>query len=98
MHVRAELRPTGPYSLRLSGRHASDATRVVVDGTYRATVRVGDTLERVYALQRPDGTIVVAAQSEAGVDHVRFALGLADDHSEFLRRFARDPLLAETIR
>lgn len=98
MPVRAELRPTGPYSLRLSGRHASDATRVVVDGTYRATVRVGGTLERVHAVQRPDGRIVVAAESEAGIGHVRFALGLDDDHSEFLHRFARDPLLAETIR
>ncbi|HZP72614.1 MAG TPA: hypothetical protein VFA97_04455 [Gaiellaceae bacterium] len=98
MPLRAELRPAGPYSLRLSGRHASDATRVVVDGTYRATVRAGARLERVHALQRPDGTIVVAAESEAGVEHVRFALGLADDHSEFLRRFARDPLLAEPIR
>jgi 3-methyladenine DNA glycosylase/8-oxoguanine DNA glycosylase len=29
---------------------------------------------------------------------VRFALGLDDDHSEFLRRVARDPLLAETLR
>jgi 3-methyladenine DNA glycosylase/8-oxoguanine DNA glycosylase len=98
MNVRAELRPTGPYSLRESGRHASDATRVVVDGTYRATLRVGDRLEAVHALQRPDGTIVVSAQSDAGVDHVRFTLGLDADHSDFLRRFARDPLLAETLR
>jgi 3-methyladenine DNA glycosylase/8-oxoguanine DNA glycosylase len=67
-------------------------------GTYRATVRVGDELERVHALQRPDGTIVVAAESDAGVDHVRFALGLDDDHSEFLRRFADDPLLGESVR
>ncbi|HEY0415271.1 MAG TPA: hypothetical protein VGC78_02690 [Gaiellaceae bacterium] len=96
--IRAELRPRGPYSLRTSGRLASDATRVVVDGTYRATVRAGDRLERVHAVQRPDGTIVVAAESPAGVDHVRFALGLDDDHSEFLRRFAGDPLLGETIR
>jgi 3-methyladenine DNA glycosylase/8-oxoguanine DNA glycosylase len=71
---------------------------VVSAGTYRATVRVDDRLERVHALQRPDGTIVVAAESEAGIDHVRFALGLDDDHSEFLRRFADDPLLAESIR
>jgi DNA-3-methyladenine glycosylase II len=98
MSVRAELRPRGPYSLRLSGRHASDATRVVVDGTYRATVRVEDRLERVHATQRPDGSILVAADSEAGVEHVRFALGLADDHSEFLRRFAADPVLGETLR
>ena len=96
--VRAELRPQGPYSLRLSGRLASDATRIVSEGTYRATLRVDERLERVHAVQRPDGTIVVAAESDAGVDHVRFALGLDDDHSEFLRRFAADPLLGETLR
>ena len=96
--VRAELRPKGPYSLRLSGRHASDATRVVSAGTYRATVRIGDELERVHAVQGPDGTIVVAAESDAGVEHVRFALGLDDDHSEFLERFARDPLLGESVK
>ena len=66
-------------------------------GTYRATIRVDDGLERVQALQRADGTIVVAAESDAGVDHVRFVLGLDDDHSEFLRRFANDPLLRETL-
>ena len=98
MVVRAELLPRGPYSLRLSGSHASDATRVVGGGTYRATIRVEGRLERVHALQRPDGRIVVAAQSEEGVEHVRFVLGLDDDHSEFLERFARDPLLAETLR
>ena len=98
MTVRAELRPCGPYSLRVSGRHGSDATRVVVDGTYRATIRNGDVLERVHAVQRPDGTIVVAADSEAGVEQVRFVLGLDDDHSEFVRRFADDPLLGETLR
>ena len=98
MPVRTELRPRGPYSLRVSGRLASDATRVVSGGTYRATLRSGDRLERVHAVQHPDGRIVVAADSEAGVEHVRFALGLDDDHSEFLRRFARDPLLAETLR
>ena len=88
----------GPYSLRVSGRHASDATRVVSAGTYRSTIRVDGRLERVQAAQRPDGRIVVAAASDAGVDHVRFVLGLDDDHSEFLRRFADDPLLAETLR
>ena len=98
MTVRAELRPQGPYSLRLSGRHGSDATRVVVDGTYRATVRIDGVPERVHAVQHPDGTVVVAAASDAGIEHVRFVLGLDDDHSEFLRRFARDPLLGETIR
>jgi 3-methyladenine DNA glycosylase/8-oxoguanine DNA glycosylase len=95
--VRAELRPVGPYSLRLSGRHASDACRVVVDGTYRSTIRVDGRLERVHAAQRVDGTIVVAADSEAGVEHLRFTLGLDDDHSPFLDEFRNDPLLKQTI-
>lgn len=98
MPVRAELRPRGPYSLRVSGRLGSDATRVVVDGTYRATIAVDGRLERVHAAQRADGAIVVAADSDAGVDHVRWVLGLDDDHSEFTRRFANDPMLGETLR
>src|SRR3954464_14475839 len=96
--VRAELRPVGPYSLRLSGRLASDACRVVADGTFRSTIRVDGRLEQAQAGQRPDGTIVVVATSDAGVDHVRFVLGLDDDHTEFLARFADDPLLGETLR
>src|SRR4051794_900106 len=96
--IRAVLRPQGPYSLRLSGRLASDACRVVSDGTFRSTIRVDGRLERVQAGQRADGAIVVAADSEAGVEHVRFALGLEDDHSEFLREFANDPLLRETLK
>lgn len=98
MPIRAELHPCGPYSLRLSGAWASDATRVVRDGTYRSTIRVGGRLERVRATQRSDGTIVVVADSEAGVEHVRFVLGIDDDHSAFLIRFADDPLLGETLR
>jgi 3-methyladenine DNA glycosylase/8-oxoguanine DNA glycosylase len=96
--VRAALRPQGPYSLRLSGRLASDACRVVADGTYRTTYRVDGRLEQAQAAQRADGTIVVTATSDAGVDHIRFALGLDDDHSEFLERFAADPLLGETLK
>jgi len=98
MPIHAELRPNGPYSLRLSGRHGSDATRVVTGGTYQAVIRVEDRVERVQAAQLADGAIVIAADSEAGVEHVRFALGLDDDHSEFVRRFANDPLLGETLR
>jgi 3-methyladenine DNA glycosylase/8-oxoguanine DNA glycosylase len=70
----------------------------VFDGTLRATIAVDGRLERVHAVQRTDGTIVVAADSDAGVEHVRFVLGLDDDHSEFLKRFAGDPLLGETLR
>jgi 3-methyladenine DNA glycosylase/8-oxoguanine DNA glycosylase len=96
--IAAELRPRGPYSLRISGRLASDATRVVVRGTYHATIAIDGCLESVRAWQRSDGVVCIRAASEAGVEHVRYALGLDDDHSEFLRRFATDPLLGEPIR
>jgi len=96
--VHAVLSPRGPYSLRLTCRHGSDATRRVADGVYRATIVADGRLERATAHQRPDGAVVVTAESEAGVEHVRFALALDDDHSEFLRRFARDPLLEAPIR
>lgn len=96
--IRAELRAKGPYSLYVSGRHASDACRVVVNGTYRSTIRTEHGLERAQAVQHADGTVVVRAESEAGVEQVRWILGLDDDHSAFVREFARDPLLGETLR
>ena len=98
MPVFAELKPRGPYSLRLSGRLASDPTRIVRGGVYDATISVADRLERVVATQRQDGTVVVRADSDGGVEHVRFALGLDDDHSELLHRFAHDPLIGEATR
>src|SRR2546430_17469315 len=96
--IAAELKPRGPYSLRVSGRLASDATRVVVRGSYQAAIAIDGRLESVRAWQRTDGVVCVRAESEAGVEHVRYALGLDDDHSEFLRRFASDPLLSGPIR
>src|SRR4029453_6099780 len=33
-----------------------------------------------------------------GIDELRFVLALDDDHGEFLRRFARDPLVGEATR
>ena len=99
MPIRAELRPKGPYSLRVSGRLASrrDARRRSTAPTASRSAST-DASSASQAIQRADGTIVVAADSDAGVDHVRFALGLDDDHSEFVRRFANDPLLGETLR
>jgi 3-methyladenine DNA glycosylase/8-oxoguanine DNA glycosylase len=82
----------------MSGRHGSDATRIVGRGMYTAAIAGETGAERVRAWQRPDGAIFVRAESEAGVEHVRFVLGLEDDHSEFLRRFASDPLLGTATR
>ena len=95
--IQAELRPRGPYSLRASARHG-DATRSTFEGVYRATIDVDGSLEPVRAWQRPDGVICVRSESDAAVEHVRFVLGLEDDHSEFIARFAHDKLLGKTTR
>src|SRR5262245_45513747 len=96
--IATELRPRGPYSLRLSARFASDATRRLSNGVITTTIAGPNGLEQVATWQRPDGAIALRAASEAGVEHVRFMLGLDDDHSEFLARFARDPLIGEATR
>ena len=96
--IEASLRARGPYSLRLSTRLASDATRVAANGVLRAAFEVDGRLEVADARQRPDGTVVLRAPSEGSLDQLRFVLALEDDHSEFLTRFERDRLLAATIR
>lgn len=92
-----ELAPRGPYSLALSARFAGDATRRFRDGVLTATIATDGRLEQAQAWQRPDGTLCIRAASDAGGERLRFVLGLDDDHSEFLRRFADDPLLAASV-
>lgn len=50
------------------------------------------------ARQTVDGGVVLRAQSEEGLERLRFVLAIDSDHSEFLRRFARDPLIGEATR
>jgi 3-methyladenine DNA glycosylase/8-oxoguanine DNA glycosylase len=88
-----ELRPRGPYSLALTARLAYDATRSFLDGVF--TCVLDDEL--VHAWQRPDGAIVLRAESDGAFEQLRFVLAVDDDHTEFLRRFADDPLLGGTI-
>jgi 3-methyladenine DNA glycosylase/8-oxoguanine DNA glycosylase len=96
--IEASLRPRGPYSLRLSLVHGSDATRKCVNGTILALLRCEDELHLASARQLPDGTVIIRAESEAAVDQLRFVLALDDDHSEFIRRFCDDPMLGRTVR
>lgn len=94
MSFEQEVRPCGPYSLALTARGASDATRRFEDGRLTAALCVEGRTESGVAWQRSDGTVLARAESEAGLEQLRFVLALDDDHSDFLRRFARDPLLA----
>ena len=98
MGILAELRPRGPFSLRLSARGAGDATRRW-DGTeLTACLAVDGRHELVRAWQRPDGVVCVVANSEAGIERMRTVLGVDSDHSEFISRFQRDPMLGRAIR
>jgi AraC family transcriptional regulator of adaptative response / DNA-3-methyladenine glycosylase II len=93
------VRPAGPFSVAHSTKHASDATRHLRDGTLTTTMRIGDRVEVGSARQTVDGRVVLRAGSEEGLERLRFIVPVDADHSEFLRRFARDPLIGEaTLR
>jgi len=87
------VRPAGPFSLAQSLKHASDATRVLRDETLTTTLRVGDRVEIGSVRQLVDGRVVLRAESEEGFEQLRFVVPIDADHTEFLRRFARDPLI-----
>ncbi len=92
--IDAVLRPSGPYSLRLSTQLAADACRRVEDGVLTAHLPEG----MATAWQRPDGAVCIRARSEAAVERMRWCLALDDDHTEFLLRFGNDPLIGEATR
>jgi 3-methyladenine DNA glycosylase/8-oxoguanine DNA glycosylase len=96
--IQASLRAHGPYSLRLSTRHGTDATRIAAGGVLRAVYEMNGRLEIGEARQLPDGSVIIRAPSEETIDRVRFTLGLDHDHSEFVQRFSRDPFLGATVR
>jgi 3-methyladenine DNA glycosylase/8-oxoguanine DNA glycosylase len=87
------VRPIGPYTLALCTKHGNDATRHLRDGTLTTTLRVAERVEVGSANQTVDGRVKLRAESEEGLERLRFVLALDADHTEFLRRFARDPLI-----
>ena len=92
--VEIAVRPRGPYSLALSARLASDATRRVREGV--VTARCCGSVARAW--QSRDGTLTIRSESAAAAEKLRWVLALDDDHSEFLRRFADDPLLGRALK
>jgi AraC family transcriptional regulator of adaptative response / DNA-3-methyladenine glycosylase II len=91
--VEALVKPRGPYSLALSARTAGDATRTFRDGLLLATFDVSGRIERAGARQQANGQVRLAAESDEGLELLRFVLALDDDHSPFLRLAQQDPLL-----
>lgn len=92
--VAADLRPRGPYSLALSARGKSDATRTWRDGILDAELPSG----RAVAWQHPDGRVTIRAMTEGAFEEMRFCLGVDDDHTPFVLRFQRDPFLGQAVR
>jgi len=87
--VEIAAKPHGPYSLALSARLASDATRRFRDGVF--TARYANALAQAW--QSPDGTVTIRSGSAEAAEKLRWVLALDDDHSEFLRRFRDDALI-----
>lgn len=83
--VEAAVKPTGPYSLRLT----------TWTDTWRARLPEARWAE---ARQRPDGRVVIRASCERAVEESRFLLALDDDTGEFHRRFGNEPLLGRSVR
>src|ERR1700758_4549215 len=88
------VRPHGPYSLALSARFAGDATRKLREGL--VTARCAGGFARAW--QARNGTVTVRSESPAAAEKLRWMLALDDDHSEFLRRVADDPLLGRASK
>ena len=88
------VRPRGPYSLELSARLVGDATRRMREGLL--TARCGDGIAR--AFQSRDGTVTIRSDSAKAGEKLRWMLALDDDHSDFLRRAADDPLLSRAAK
>jgi 3-methyladenine DNA glycosylase/8-oxoguanine DNA glycosylase len=92
--VELDVRPRGPYSLALSARVAGDATRRVRDRV--VTARCGSGVARAW--QSPDGTVRIRSESGEAAEKRRWMLAVDDDHSEFLRLVADDPLLSRAAK
>ncbi|HEX2045597.1 MAG TPA: hypothetical protein VHF23_08225, partial [Gaiellaceae bacterium] len=92
--------PRPPYSLALSARMKSDATRFFRDGVLTMALdEGGPAVARVR--QRADGSLAVhvaGAAPAAALDRARFVLAAEEDHSPFLHRFEDDPLLGPSLR
>jgi 3-methyladenine DNA glycosylase/8-oxoguanine DNA glycosylase len=96
--VELSVSPCGPYSLALSARLASDATRTFRDGIFTQVLAVDDRVELARAWQSPSGPVTIRADSERAAARVRWLLALDDDHSAFLAHVRNDPFLGDASR
>ena len=101
MPLETTIAPAQPYSLALSARMRSDATRFLRDGVLTLVYEAGGAPALARVTQKPDGRLDVSIESaepEEALLRLRFVLAADDDHTEFLRRFREDPLIGNAVR
>jgi 3-methyladenine DNA glycosylase/8-oxoguanine DNA glycosylase len=94
------IAPVQPYSLALSARMKSDATRFLRDGVLTVAYEAGGAPALARVTQKPDGKLeasIESAEPEEALVKLRFVLAADDDHSEFVRRFRDDPLIGRAV-
>ena len=101
MPLETTIAPAQPYSLALSARMRSDATRFLRDGVLTLVYEAGGAPALARVTQKPDGRLdlsIESAEPEEALLRLRFMLAADDDHTEFLRRFREDPLIGNAVR
>ena len=101
MPLETTIAPVQPYSLALSARMKSDATRFLRDGVLTVAYEVGETPALARIVQKPDGRLdarIESAEPDEALAKLRFILAADDDHGEFLRRFRDDPLIGNAVK
>jgi DNA-3-methyladenine glycosylase II len=101
MALETTIVPKPPYSLALSARLKSDATRVFRDSVLTMVFEAEGLPASASVRQRPDGSLAVtieARDQSSALEKLRFILAADDDHSPFLRRFERDRLIGRATR
>ena len=99
--TRTTLRPSGPYDLSLVAGGTRDPTRQFRDGVFECVYETanGRAHARVWQLRVGELRVVLQAdEPEPALAKLRFVLAVDDDHTAFLRRFARDPLIGPVTR
>jgi len=95
------IAPVQPYSLALSARMKSDATRFLRDGVLTVAYEAGEAPALARVGQKPDGKLdarIESAEPDEALAKLRFILAADDDHGEFLHRFRDDPLIGNAVK
>ena len=99
--ARTHFDPVGPYDLALVAHGANDPTRRRRDDVLELAFEADGNPATARVAQRRNGRLEVAvsaADTSAALARVRYMLALDDDHTPFLKKFSRDPLIGEATR